>query len=215
MVKTKQARFEISTENIEKKENKVSPLSSNKVQIFTIGFTKKSLKEFIQLLKKKYVEKVIDIRLRPYGQLAGYSNKEDLRYVLEEYEKIKYQHELLLAPTNEMLVNYRKDMDWVAYEKRFNELLKERNVGELFESITNGFTRICLLCSEDRPDKCHRRLVAEYFSRIAPNTFEIIHITRDDLEKSSNLRGLDKITKPINVVAEPEEDFNNEYSKNG
>lgn len=207
MVKTKQASLELSDLN-EKNEDRLNIFSNNKIQIFTIGFTKKSLKEFIHLLKKNCVEKVVDIRLRPYGQLAGYSNKEDLGYVLEEYEKIKYQHEMILAPTNDLLDNYRKDLDWTAYEKKFNELLKERKVEELLNSIINGFTRICLLCSEDRPDKCHRRLVAEYFSRIAPYTVEIIHITKDDLEKSIKIDKIDKIMKPVSVLAESKESYN-------
>lgn len=207
MVKTKQASLELSDLN-EKNEDRLNIFSNNKIQIFTIGFTKKSLKEFIKLLKNNCVEKVVDIRLRPYGQLAGYSNKEDLRYVLEEYEKIKYQHEMILAPTNDLLDNYRKDLDWIAYEKKFNELLKERKVEELLNSIINGFTRICLLCSEDRPDKCHRRLVAEYFSRIAPHTVEIIHITKDDLEKRIKIDNVDKIVKPVSVLAESKEAYN-------
>lgn len=208
MVKTKQASLGIS--DIEKNEDRLNILSNNKIQIFTIGFTKKSLKEFIQLLKKNHVEKVVDIRLRPYGQLAGYSNKEDLRYVLEEYEKIKYQHEMLLAPTNNILDNYRKDLDWNAYEKKFNELLKERKVEDLFNSIINGFTRICFLCSEDMPDKCHRRLVAEYFTRIAPQMVEIIHITKDDIEKGIKIDEIDKIVKPVSVLAESKEAYNSE-----
>lgn len=214
MLKTKQASLELSDLN-EMNEDRLIIRSNNKIQIFTIGFTKKNLKEFIQLLKKNCVEKVVDIRLRPYGQLAGYSNKEDLRYVLEEYEKIKYQHEMLLAPTNDLLDNYRKDSDWIAYEKKFNELLKERKVEELFNSIINSFTRICLLCSEDRPDKCHRRLVAEYFSRIAPHTVEIIHITKDDIEKSIKIDNVDKIVKPVSVLAESKEAYNSETFRSG
>ncbi len=209
MVKTKQASLDIS--DTKKNEDRLNILSNNKIQIFTIGFTKKSLKEFIQLLKKNRVEKVIDIRLRPYGQLAGYSNKEDLRYVLEEYEKIKYQHEMLLAPTNELLDNYRKDSDWTGYEKKFNELLKERRVEGLLNSLINGFTRVCFLCSEDRPDKCHRRLVAEYFSRIAPYTFEIIHVTKDNLEKGIKIDNVDRIIKPVSVLAESKEIYNSEF----
>lgn len=212
MVKTKQASLELSDFN-EKNEDRLIIHSNNKIQIFTIGFTKKSLKELIQLLKKNQVEKIIDIRLRPYGQLAGYSNKEDLRYVLEEYEKIKYQHELPLAPTNDLLDNYRKDLDWVAYEKKFKELLKDRRVEDLFNSITNGYTRICFLCSEDKPDKCHRRLVAEYFSNIAPNIVEIIHITKDDLEKGIRIDDNHKIVKHISVLAESDEVYDSKISK--
>jgi uncharacterized protein (DUF488 family) len=210
MVKTKQASLGLSDLNVIN-EDRLIIRSNNKIQIFTIGFTKKNLKEFIQLLKNNCIEKVVDIRLRPYGQLAGYSNKEDLRYVLEEYEKIKYQHEIILAPTNELLDNYRKDLDWIAYEKKFCELLRERKVEKLFNSITNGFIRICLLCSEDKPEKCHRRLVAEYFSQIAPNAVEIKHITKDDLEMIIDDRN--RIVKHVSVLAESDEVYDSKTSK--
>lgn len=214
MVKTKQASLELSDLN-EKYDDGLIVLSNNKIQIFTIGFTKKNLKEFIQLLKKNCIEKVVDIRLRPYGQLAGYSNKEDLRYVLEDYEKIKYQHEIILAPTNELLDNYRKDLDWTAYEKKFCELLRERKVEKLFNSITNGFIRICLLCSEDKPEKCHRRLVAEYFSQIAPNAVEIKHITKDDLRREMIIDDSNRIVKHVSVLAESDEVYDSKTSKSG
>lgn len=211
MVKTKQASLELSDLN-EKYDDGLIILSNDKIQIFTIGFTKKNLKEFIKLLKNNCIEKVVDIRLRPYGQLAGYSNKDDLRYVLEEYEKIKYQHEMMLAPTNDLLDNYRKDLDWTAYEKKFYELLRERKVEKLINSITNGFTRFCLLCSEDKPEKCHRRLVAEYFSQIAPNTFEIIHITKDDLERKILIDDSNRIVKHVSILAESDEVYNSKTS---
>ncbi|HNX99090.1 MAG TPA: DUF488 family protein, partial [Candidatus Aminicenantes bacterium] len=51
--------------------------------------------------------------------------------------------------------------DWPAYERQFNELLKRRQVEVKVakDLIADG----CLLCSEDKPEHCHRRLVAEYF----------------------------------------------------
>lgn len=43
--------------------------------IYTIGFSKKSLKEFISRLKKADVKKIIDVRLNNTSQLAGYAKK--------------------------------------------------------------------------------------------------------------------------------------------
>jgi hypothetical protein len=113
----------------------------------------------------------------------------------------------MLAPTNELLDNYRKNLDWATYEKKFNELLKERRVEELFNPLINGLTRICLLCSEDKPDKCHRRLVAEYFSRIIQYPVEIIHITKDDLKESLKIDTVEKILKYTNSDALFEREF--------
>ena len=36
----------------------------------------------------------------------------------------------------------------------------------------------CLLCSEAKPDKCHRRLVAEYWAAHLPG-LRIVHLVSD------------------------------------
>ena len=75
-----------------------------------------------------------------------------------------YVHVPELAPTKELLGDYRKRRcDWAAYEDRFIVLMRERQIEETVskEIISDG----CLLCSEDRPRRCHRRLVAEYLKQ--------------------------------------------------
>ena len=54
------------------------------MKILTIGFTKKTAKQFFDLLEENGVERLVDIRLHPDGQLAGFTKKEDLRYFLKE-----------------------------------------------------------------------------------------------------------------------------------
>jgi uncharacterized protein (DUF488 family) len=51
--------------------------------ICTIGFSKKSLRKFIDLLEQGNVTRIVDTRLNNTSQLAGYAKKEDLKYVLE------------------------------------------------------------------------------------------------------------------------------------
>ena len=59
------------------------------------------------------------------------------------------------------------------YERRFNALIKERVVED--EIAKDTLENACLLCSEALADKCHRRLVAEYFQTKYP-AFEIVHL---------------------------------------
>lgn len=75
-----------------------------------------------------------------------------------------YVHIPELAPTKDILDAYKKHgEDWKIYEDRFLELMDQRRVESLVapEVMDGG----CLLCSEDKPDHCHRRLVAEYLKR--------------------------------------------------
>ena len=76
------------------------------MNISTIGTSKKSLKRFIELLKEAKVDLVVDIRLHNTSQLAGFSKKDDLAYILELVE-VEYIHLPNLAPTEELFKSYR------------------------------------------------------------------------------------------------------------
>jgi len=131
------------------------------MKILTIGFTKKTAEEFFGALKDAGVERVVDVRLNNVSQLAGFAKRQDLAYFLKSICGIEYIHEPLLAPTQEMLDEYRKNGgSWQSYEERFLDLMEKRKIEERVpKSIVDDG---CLLCSEDKPHHCHRRLVAEY-----------------------------------------------------
>ncbi len=72
-----------------------------------------------------------------------------------------YRHFLVLAPTQEILDALKKHKgSWQDYETALLHLMASRRVGEELEPTL--FENSCLLCSEQKPDHCHRRLVAEY-----------------------------------------------------
>jgi uncharacterized protein (DUF488 family) len=134
------------------------------MNIFTIGFTKKSAKKFFEMLRASGAKRVVDVRLNNVSQLAGFAKKDDLAYFLREICGMDYIHLPALAPTQEMLDQYKKQHgDWKAYELRFLELMKQRRIEETIskDAVADG----CLLCSEDKPHHCHRRLVAEYLKQ--------------------------------------------------
>lgn len=134
------------------------------MKVFTIGFTKKPARRFFDLLRTSGAKRVVDVRLNNVSQLAGFAKKDDLAYFLKEIGGMEYIHMPALAPTQEMLDGYKKQGgDWKAYENRFLELMKLRRIEQTIprEVISDG----CLLCSEDKPHHCHRRLVAEYLKQ--------------------------------------------------
>ncbi len=142
--------------------------------IYTIGFTKKTLREFIESLRGAGVRRVIDVRLRNTSQLAGWSKYPDFAYLLEEGFDIAYEHHPEFAPTGEMLEAYKKNRDWQWYEQEFNRLLARRHPEAEGHALI-AQVGICLLCTEPTPDKCHRRLVAEYLAGLQPGV-EIKHL---------------------------------------
>ena len=145
------------------------------MRLFTIGFTKKTAAKFFGLLRGSGAKRVVDVRLNNVSQLAGFAKKDDLAYFLKEVVDMDYVHVPELAPTQEMLDAYKKEKgDWRLYEQRFLGLMRERKIEEkLPRSIFEGG---CLLCSEDKPHHCHRRLVAEYLQQHWGDV-EVKHLT--------------------------------------
>jgi uncharacterized protein (DUF488 family) len=132
------------------------------MKIFTIGFTKKSAETFFTRLQKSGAKRLVDVRLNNVSQLAGFAKRDDLRYFTNQLCGIEYLHLTALAPTANILDPYKKakNGDWNLYESQFLDLMKARRIEETIspEMIDGG----CLLCSEEKPHHCHRRLVAEY-----------------------------------------------------
>ena len=135
------------------------------MEVYTIGFTKRTAADFFGTLRRAGVKRLLDVRLNNSSQLAGFTKKEDLPFFLKEICGAEYIHEPLLAPTQDVLDDYKKRKgSWQDYERRFLQLMEQRRIEEkidrkLFEVPT------ALLCSEATAQHCHRRLVLEYLSR--------------------------------------------------
>jgi uncharacterized protein (DUF488 family) len=145
------------------------------VKIYTIGFTKKNAEKFFSLLKSQNISKVIDVRLNNVSQLAGFAKKDDLKYFLKELCNAEYIHAPDLAPTEDILSLYKKgDISWEKYEDSFLNLMAKRNIEKTISPslLENG----CLLCSENEPHMCHRRLVVEYLNQHSALNLEVKHL---------------------------------------
>lgn len=146
------------------------------IKLFTIGFTGKSAEKFFNLLRNNGVKKIVDTRINNTSQLAGFAKGSDLSFFAKEIGQMSYDHRVEFAPTKELLSNYRgKRITWEQYEIEYLNLLDMRkivqkvNIDLLHEN--------CLLCSEHTPEKCHRRLLAEYLKQVK-GEIEIIHLIK-------------------------------------
>lgn len=144
------------------------------MKLCTIGFTKTTAERFFSRIKSSGAKRVVDVRLNNVSQLAGFAKKDDLRYFLRAICDVDYVHRPDLAPTQELLDAYKKDGgDWATYEHAFLQLMATRRVEETVPRAVIDDS--CLLCSEDKPHHCHRRLVAEYL-RSKWGDVEITHL---------------------------------------
>jgi uncharacterized protein (DUF488 family) len=143
-------------------------------KIFTIGFTGKTAKEFFSLLEENNIRRLIDVRLNNVSQLAAFSKKDDLEFFLKRILACDYIHRPDLAPTEIILKNYKaKIINWDTYTDEYIKLLDSRNIVSTIRS--NDIVNSVFLCSEHRPEYCHRRLLAEYFQK-QWNDLKIIHL---------------------------------------
>jgi len=143
-------------------------------RLLTIGFTKKTAEQFFESLKKNGVKKLVDIRINNKSQLAGFAKGVDLKYFVKEINSIPYVYITDFAPTKELLSDYQnKKIDWIGYQKIFRQIIENRQIDKKYN--IKDFDNACFLCSEELPDKCHRRLIVEYFKE-KNEDIQIVHI---------------------------------------
>src|ERR1039458_1276137 len=135
------------------------------MEIYSIGFTQKSAAQFFGALKSAGIRRLMDVRLNNKSQLAGFTKNTDLPFFLRELCDASYIHEPLLAPTQEMLDDYKKKKgNWADYEELFLALMVKRDISNALDPRPFQEPTV-LLCSEPTAEKCHRRLVLEYLQR--------------------------------------------------
>lgn len=137
--------------------------------IYTIGFTKKSAKKFFGLLKENQIELLLDVRLNNTSQLAGFSKYPDIEFFLNEICQISYISDTHFAPEEWLLKEYKsKKIDWNQYVKFFDKIMDERDITNYIKHNYTAYqdNRICLLCSEEKAENCHRYLVAQKFVEV-------------------------------------------------
>lgn len=146
------------------------------MKIFTMGFTQKSAEQFFGLVSSNEIELLIDVRLNNQSQLAGFTKGRDLEFFLKKICNCKYEHNIIFAPTKEILNDYKKQqITWKEYVVQYNLLIENRNVEKVFLKKYTEFNKILLLCSEATAENCHRRLLAERLKNCVANV-DIIHL---------------------------------------
>lgn len=132
--------------------------------VYTIGFTRRPAADFFGVLERAAIRRVIDVRRNNRSQLAGFTKRGDLGFFVRAILDAEYLEEPLLAPDGETLDAYRtRRIGWEDFALLYLESLERRKAADhLSPSLFDG--PAVLLCSERQPDRCHRRLAAEYLA---------------------------------------------------
>ncbi|MDX9860516.1 MAG: DUF488 domain-containing protein [Rhodospirillales bacterium] len=143
--------------------------------LFTIGFTKTTAEGFFDRLLTAGVKTVVDVRLHNTSQLAGFAKADDLAFFLGKIGGIRYVHEPLLAPTEAIMKAFKKEKgDWETFQRQFLDLMARRRIEDRLAPA--GLDGACLLCSEDKPHRCHRRLVCDYLNERWGGRLMVTHL---------------------------------------
>jgi uncharacterized protein (DUF488 family) len=130
--------------------------SSRRWSIFTIGHSNHSAEKFVGLLKEHGIEVVADVRSQPYSRHAPHFSAKDIEAILCDngIRRLFLGFELGGRPTAEEFYDADGRVDY-ARIKRSQSFLD--GIKQLESSIRNH--KIALLCSEEDPVGCHRRLL--------------------------------------------------------
>ena len=140
--------------------------------IYTIGYTGFKLKEFIQELKSKEINVVIDVRSSPYSERYADYNKEklELELTLNEIYYRNYAKEFGARQENKVFYSADGFLDFEIFRKSEQFL---SGVEKIRNSIAKGY-KIAFLCAEKNPIQCHRTiLVARTFYELGYN---VVHL---------------------------------------
>ena len=143
--------------------------------IYTVGHSNRTLEEFIELLTKHGIKRVLDIRAIPYSAYNPQFNREALIAPLRA-AGILYAH-------NEVLAGPIPDRETMERATRCSDRSKGYAIHVESEIFQQEFTRLsdegvftlatAMMCGEKRPDHCHRRVASDYLTR---RGVEIVHV---------------------------------------
>lgn len=158
-----------------KKVEGIIPNQKDKA-FFTIGYEGISLEQYLNILIKKNVKLLCDVRKNPLSMKYGFS-KNQLKNACNEIG-IDYIHIPELGIPTKKRVNLDTQKD---YNNLFDEYDKTILVDEYdkvieFTNLIDKYNRIAITCFEETAEKCHRSRVSNAVSNIPDWNIPIMHL---------------------------------------
>ena len=125
-------------------------------RIWTIGHSRHEIQQFIEILKKHEISALVDVRTYRSSKMAPQFNEQTLKSSLSA-QGISY-----LEMGNELGGRPSEDNMYDSDGRVFYNKLAESNFFKSgIQRLLNGIAeyRIAIMCSEGKPDGCHRHLL--------------------------------------------------------
>jgi len=142
--------------------------------VWTVGHSNHPLDVFLDLLEAHRIEVLVDVRSAPYSSYASHFNKEVLSGPLAE-RSIKY---LFLGDCLGGRAEGDEFYDEEGYA-RYDRVAERPEFQEGIARLLDGLTRfrVALMCGEEDPTGCHRRLLIGRV--LAGRNVQVVHVRGD------------------------------------
>ncbi|MCG9127604.1 DUF488 domain-containing protein [Candidatus Poribacteria bacterium] len=152
---------------------------NNIIPIYTVGYGSRSITEFIEVLKQYHIAFLIDVRSIPYSRYKPEFSKKPLENEVEKHGiRYVFMGELLGGKPDdescyvEGLVDYEKVKKMDFFQQGI----------ERIQTAFSQQQRVALMCSEGKPEQCHRfKLVATTLSTL---DLPVVHIDENNEQKT-------------------------------
>ena len=148
---------------------------------YSIGHSNHSLETFLGLLERHEIKSLVDVRSAPYSRYVTHFNRAELEYAIER-RGIRYVYlgdELGGRPSGNQ---YYDDKGYVLYFKMAQAEFFHRGLDKLIEE--GALYRTAMMCSEEDPANCHRRLL---IARVLEERgIPVLHIRANDKVQTEN-----------------------------
>jgi uncharacterized protein (DUF488 family) len=150
------------------------------MELFTIGHSNHSPEHFARLLEDARIDEVVDVRSTPYSQWAPFANRENLERLLASIEiHYLYLGGFLGGNIPELQGNKKSDR-LKAYEEIREVPAFQQGINKLIDEMDHRC--VCILCAEEDPESCHRRLLVG--KSIIGWGINVIHLRGDGRRQS-------------------------------
>ena len=162
--------------------------TTNIIPIYTIGYGSRSMAEFIEVLQQYEIAYLIDVRSIPHSGYKPEFSKKPLANELEQHGiRYVYMGDLLGGKPDDESCYVNGTVD---YEKVKRTEFFQRGIERLRTAFSQQ-QRVALMCSEGKPEHCHRcKLIA---ATLTLQDLPVIHIDENS-EQMTQEQVIERIT---------------------
>lgn len=142
--------------------------------VYTIGHSNHPFERFAELLERYEIALLVDVRSQPYSRYVRHFNRQELEYLIER-QRIPYLYmgdELGGRPNSD---SYYDGESHVLYGKVAKADFFLKGIDRLVDECS--MRRVAIMCSEEDPENCHRRLLIGRV--LVDRKVELLHIRGD------------------------------------